>query len=283
MIAQAGGWLVSNPRRLDTGIPACYKCQPYKGGNDLLLEFGIKTDQGRVRTSNEDSYAANSKRMIFLVADGMGGHVAGEVASQIAAATIEEVVASNMHSDADVEETLKSAVIEANRRIYQTQLSNPELAGMGSTLTAMTFKDDQYYVAQVGDSRAYLWRDARLRQITRDHSLVWQLFDKGLLSKDELPSHPQKNLITRSIGPHEAVEVDIYSGESRIDDIFLLCSDGLTDMLTDSRIEGILARDWESPQELCQELVSRANEAGGPDNITVIAVRLAPESEEVDD
>ena len=148
---------------------------------------------------------------------------------------------------------------------------------MGSTLTALSFRNNRYYIVQVGDSRAYLLRDGQLEQLTRDHSLVWHLFESGILRKDELSSHPQKNLITRSIGPHPQIEVDIERGDAHIGDVYLLCSDGLTDVLSDDDIREILAETKKSPQEICDLLVNMANANGGPDNITAIVVRLEPD------
>ncbi len=249
----------------------------------MHIEFGTQTHQGRVRTSNEDSYAANPKNKIFVVADGMGGHAAGEIASQIAASTVEELVSTRRHSGNDLEETLRVAAQEANARIYETQRRKPELAGMGSTLTVLSFRDKMFFVAHVGDSRAYLLRDGILDQLTRDHSLVWHLFESGVLRKDELSSHPQKNLITRSIGPHPQVEVDVERGEAREGDIYLLCSDGLTDVLTDEHIRKILSENGKSSQELGDTLVNAANKGGGPDNITVVVVRLQPGDAEDED
>jgi len=230
-----------------------------------------------VRTSNEDSFAADRDTHLFLVADGMGGHAAGEVASQIAAVTMAEVVGKSNDSESELEEILREAAKEANSRIYETQREKPELAGMGSTLTALSFRNNRYYIVQVGDSRAYLLRDGQLEQLTRDHSLVWHLFESGILRKDELSSHPQKNLITRSIGPHPQIEVDIERGDAHIGDVYLLCSDGLTDVLSDDDIREILAETKKSPQEICDLLVNMANANGGPDNITAIVVRLEPD------
>lgn len=249
----------------------------------MHIEFGIHTHKGRVRGSNEDSYAANPKSKIFVVADGMGGHAAGEIASQIAAATVEEMVGSRRHSGEELEETLRVAAQEANSRIYETQRKKPELAGMGSTLTMLSFRDGMYYIAHVGDSRAYLLRDDGLEQLTRDHSLVWHLFESGVLRKEELSSHPQKNLITRSIGPHPQVEVDLERGEAREGDIYLLCSDGLTDVLSDENIRKILGDGRKTPQQLGESLVNAANKGGGPDNITVVVVRLEPGDPDDDD
>src|SRR5436309_1213405 len=236
-----------------------------------------------VRTSNEDSFAADRDTHLFLVADGMGGHAAGEVASQIAAVTMAEVVGKSNDSESALEAILGEAAKAANSRIYETQREKPELAGMGSTLTALTFRDNRYYIAQVGDSRAYLLREGQLEQLTRDHSLVWHLFESGILRKDELSSHPQKNLITRSIGPHPDIEVDVERGEVREGDVYLLCSDGLTDVLTDDDIREILDDPQKAPQEACDVLVNLANSRGGPDNITVVAVKLAPGNAAEDD
>lgn len=242
----------------------------------MHIEFGTHSHQGRVRTSNEDSYAANAKNRIFVVADGMGGHAAGEIASQIAASTVEELVASRQYSSDQLEDTLRAAAQEANSRIYETQRKRTEFAGMGSTLTILSFRDKMYYIAHVGDSRAYMLRQGSLEQLTRDHSLVWHLFESGVLRKEELSAHPQKNLITRSIGPHPQVEVDLERGEAHEGDIYLLCSDGLTDVLTDDNIREILSENQRSAQQLGEALVNAANKGGGPDNITVVVVRLRP-------
>lgn len=249
----------------------------------MHIRYGSQSDQGRVRNSNEDAYTANLKNRIFLVADGMGGHAAGEIASQIAAATVEEIVAASMRSAVTPAQMLFDAAQEANARIYQTQRAKPEYAGMGSTLTAISFRDDQYYIAHVGDSRAYLLRGGNLEQLTRDHSLVWHLYESGMLRKDELSSHPQKNLITRSIGPHPQVEVDVEQGEAREGDIFVLCSDGLTDMVPEDRLRKILSDSSKSPHQLCETLVSEANERGGQDNITVVVIRLEPGAPDEED
>ena len=242
----------------------------------MHIQYGSRSDQGKVRTSNEDSYAASPKLRLFLVADGMGGHAAGEIASQIAASTVEEVFASPAGADSAPEEILRAAAQAANSRIYEAQRQKPEFAGMGSTLTILSVRDDQYYIAHVGDSRAYLLRDGVLDQLTRDHSLVWHLFENGVLDKEELSSHPQKNLITRSIGPHPHVEVDLEKGEIREGDVFLLCSDGLTDVVSDEGIHKILSDTNRTPQELGESLVNAANGSGGPDNVTVIVIRLEP-------
>lgn len=242
----------------------------------MHIQYGSQSNQGRVRTSNEDSFAASPEQKLFLVADGMGGHAGGEVASAIAASTLRELF-SEAVGDASPEDILRSAALEANSRIYQIQRQKPELAGMGSTLTALSLRNNRYFIAHVGDSRSYLFRDGILDQLTRDHSLVWPLFESGALKKEELSSHPQKNLITRSIGPHPHIELDIECGEAREGDVFLLCSDGLTDVVSDDDIQMVLSDAKKTPQEMCDDLVNQANENGGPDNITVVVVKLEPD------
>lgn len=242
----------------------------------MRIHYGTATSQGKVRTSNEDSFAADPAGRLFLVADGMGGHAAGEVASSIATATVKEVVGARRSAGSKLEEVLLFAAREANGRIYEAQLDKAELSGMGSTLTVLSFADTSYYIAHVGDSRAYLLRDGVLDQLTRDHSLVWHLFESGVLRKDELSSHPQKNLITRSIGPHAQVEIDLECGQAREGDTYLLCSDGLTDVLSDENIRQMLSQPDRSPQQLGDALVSAANAMGGPDNITAVVVHLLP-------
>ena len=243
----------------------------------MHTEFGVQSDRGKIRTSNEDCYVASNKNMLFLVADGMGGHAAGEIASQIAASTVEEVISKGADPEAEPEDVLRFAVEEANSRIYQAQRQRAEYEGMGSTLTVLAFRDNHYYIAHVGDSRAYLFRDGILDQLTQDHSLVWQLYESGILSKAELSHHPQKNLITRSIGPHFQVEVDLEGGPAYEGDVFLLCSDGLTDVLTDDDIRRVLSDNSKTPQELSEFLVNAANAGGGPDNVTAVVVRPTPE------
>ena len=239
----------------------------------MQISVGNQTNQGRVRTSNEDSFVVNPEAGLFLVADGMGGHAAGEIASQIAAAAINGWVTEHA-PDEQAAEMLRLGAQEANHQVFEAQRKDRSLTGMGSTLTALFFRDDRYYIAHVGDSRAYRLRDSALEQLTRDHSLVWHLYENNVLAKTDLARHPQKNLITRSIGSHPQVEIDIEEGEGLAGDVYLLCSDGLTDGVTDEEIHQALCDTQKSPQEMADGLVDAANMAGGPDNITVIIVRL---------
>jgi PPM family protein phosphatase len=244
-------------------------------GDRLRIDSDARSDRGMVRTSNEDSFIADSQSKTFLVADGMGGHAAGEVASQIAASTVSELL-SKKKPESSVEDFLCLAVQEANKRVYETQKQKPEYRGMGSTLTVLTLPNNRYFLAQVGDSRAYLYRDKTLSQLSRDHSLVWPLYEKGLLTKEDISRHPQKNLITRSIGTHPEVETDLHSGALVEGDIFLLCSDGLTDVLSDKAIQQILSDGGRNPKEISEKLIEAANSGGGPDNVTVVVVCVNP-------
>jgi serine/threonine protein phosphatase PrpC len=240
----------------------------------LGIQFGSRTHQGRVRTSNEDCFVANPDTGLFLVADGMGGHAAGEIASGLAATTMDDMVTAKGSAGQEPAEILRLATMAANSRVLEAQRTDRALAGMGSTLTALLVRGSRYSIAHVGDSRAYRLRDGTLQQLTRDHSLVWHLFENGVLEKVDLVRHPQKNLITRSIGSHPQVEIDIEEGEGRAGDLYLLCSDGLTDGVSDEGIRGLMIAAEKTPQEMADNLVNAANEAGGPDNITVVVVRL---------
>jgi protein phosphatase len=201
----------------------------------------------------------------------MGGHAAGEIASHLAATGLDVWIAE--HADEDPAEMLRAGAEHANDRVFEAQREDRSLAGMGSTLTAILFRSGQYHIAHIGDSRAYRQRGGVLEQLTRDHSLVWHLYENGILDKADLSRHPQKNLITRSIGSHPQIEIDLETGEGKPGDVYLLCSDGLTDGVRDEEILAELSAR-KSPQEIADALVAAANEAGGPDNITVVVVRL---------
>lgn len=239
----------------------------------MRFEYGAKSDQGRIRDSNEDTYVAMDLQGTFLVADGMGGHAAGEVASSIAAQTVKSLLEEG-NRDSKAEVLLQNAVQQANTHVYQEQMQKKELRGMGSTLTVLAISNGRFHVAHVGDSRAYLYRNGELKQLTQDHSVVWPLYENGILSKTDMAKHPQKNLITRSIGTYPQVEVDLQGDNASAGDIFLLCSDGLTDVLTDEDIGQNLSKNNSTPQDLADRLVDAANRAGGPDNITVIVIRI---------
>jgi len=233
-----------------------------------VAEHVERTDTGRQRRMNEDSYVARSP--LFVIADGMGGAQAGEVASQTAAAVFDRGLPPGAGS---VEERLAGAVQEANEQIHGLSLSSDELAGMGTTLTAAYVGEHDVTVVHVGDSRGYRWRDGALERLTTDHSLVEELVRQGRLEPEEAEDHPQRSIITRALGPEAVVQPDSHTFPARDGDVFLLCSDGLTDMVGEAVVAGVLAGAG-TLQEAARGLIGRANHAGGRDNITVILFRL---------
>jgi protein phosphatase len=238
-----------------------------------IAEHFHDSDLGRQRQSNEDDYYARAP--LFVVADGMGGAQAGEVASELAVRQFEGgLPAGSTPADA-LGETIK----EANAQIHEQALTHPDRAGMGTTVTAAFVDDETVVVAHVGDSRCYLLRDGDLIRLTRDHSLVGELVARGKLTEAEAESHPQRSVITRALGASPDVEVDIEAFPARAGDVFLLCSDGLTGMVGEAELKRRLEEPGRSLEQVGRTLIAAANEAGGRDNITVILFRL----EEVDD
>ena len=242
----------------------------------MRLVFAAATDVGRMRKNNEDSYL--SSQPVAAVADGMGGHSAGEVASAIA---IEELAALGSRGPWENEtaatDDLKQAILRANRRIRETAAGDRKLNGMGTTLVALLEDGDMVHVANVGDSRGYLLRQGELSQVTVDHSLVQELVDDGRLSPEDAERHPQRSVITRALGIDPEVEFDLFTYKLQVGDRLLLCSDGLSDVVEPAQIRKVLLR-IPSAQRAARELVTVANEQGGPDNITVIVVDAVDEA-----
>ena len=231
------------------------------------VDFVQLTDTGRERRSNEDNSFARPP--LFAVADGMGGARAGEVASGIVVETLEKDMPDGMPPEKGLAELTR----EANQRIHEKATSDAERAGMGTTLTAAYVGDGNVALAHVGDSRAYRLRDGKLQQLTNDHSLVGELVRRGKLTEQQAEEHPQRSVITRALGPEAAVEVDSFSVDARPDDVFLLCSDGLTSMVAPETITDIL-RQADTLDAAARRLVDTANENGGRDNITVVLFRI---------
>jgi PPM family protein phosphatase len=225
------------------------------------------TDVGRQRSTNEDSLVVAPP--YFAVADGMGGAKAGEVASGMAV----EVFGEQQDSQGPAEAQLTAILREANRRIFELSTGDESRRGMGTTLTAAKVDDGNVSLGHVGDSRAYRLRDGKLEQITKDHSLVAELERSGQISPEAAEHHPQRSIITRALGPEPDVEVDTYTVPGRPGDVFLLCSDGLTGMVSDDEVASIL-RGADSLQEAADALVRAANQSGGKDNITVVLFSL---------
>ena len=228
------------------------------------------TDLGKVRDGNEDSLLV-IERDIIAVADGMGGHAAGEVASQQAL----EIVKSNLSvlvptaDDQSLCEQLTAAVVAANKHVYELS-KQAEYAGMGTTLTLARLCGEKVVYAHVGDSRLYLYRQSKLQQITSDHSLVAEMVRNGYITKEEAAHHPRRNVITRAVGTADEVKIDCGVFPWNPGDALLLCTDGLTTMVDDSQLASLLAGGLSQPQELVRQLIETANEQGGKDNVTVI-------------
>ena len=231
------------------------------------------SDVGQVRKGNEDSALVGST--VFAVADGMGGHVAGEVASETALEPLKELDNITFTSDKPARKALVDAIAAANRSVAEKAHADPAYRGMGTTLTAALVREGKLHVAHVGDSRAYLLRDGDgLVQLTTDHTLVEQLIQEGRLSRDEAATHPQRSVITRAIGIEDVVDIDVLPAIAlQPGDQILLCSDGLTGPVSDTRITGLLSSTPDG-DAACQALIDAANEAGGPDNITVVLLRV---------
>jgi protein phosphatase len=234
----------------------------------------VKTDPGRQRRQNEDS--AYARVPLFVVADGMGGAQAGEVASHLAV----EVFEQGLPDGGNPEERLAQRVREANRKIHERSLAEHGREGMGTTITALWLEDSQVSIAHVGDSRAYLFRDGELRRLTQDHTLVDELVRRGKLTEEQAAEHPQRSIITRALGPEPDVDVDTVTYEVRAGDVLLLCSDGLTAMVSEERIAKVLA-SAPTLEQAGNQLIDEANAAGGRDNITVVACRLEAVDQEL--
>ncbi|MGZ4131542.1 MAG: Stp1/IreP family PP2C-type Ser/Thr phosphatase, partial [Actinomycetota bacterium] len=228
----------------------------------MRIEAGVATDIGRVRDGNEDSYLVEPP--LYAVADGMGGHRGGEVASQLALETLEGRFAAQEGSLAD-------QVRAANRAVFERSASDRKVTGMGTTLTAALVGGDNAHLVHVGDSRAYLLRAGAFRQLTEDHTLVTRMVRAGEITEAEAAVHPHRNVLTRVLGTEPEVDLDVQDVGLLEGDRLLLCSDGLTVMLTEDQIQAILGTTPQ-PQEAADRLVRAANRAGGIDNITVVVL-----------
>jgi cell division protein FtsW (lipid II flippase)/serine/threonine protein phosphatase PrpC len=232
-----------------------------------VAEHFEKSDTGRQRRANEDSFFVRAP--LFVVADGMGGAQAGEVASRLAA----ETFSAGLPDDGTSEQRLEARVREANTRIHEVSQEDRALNGMGTTLTAAYLDGDELTLAHVGDSRAYLLRDGELSRLTRDHTLVEELVRRGELTAQEAAEHPQRSIITRALGPEPDIDIDLHTHRVHAGDVLLLCSDGLTGMIGEDEVQGLVAGAT-SLRDAGRALVDAANEAGGRDNITVVLFRL---------
>ena len=246
-----------------------------------ITSCGI-TDVGLKRGHNEDNYLINEELNLFVVADGMGGHAGGEYASAICVNTVEEIVTSmelqgeSTKEDTDpvesARERVRYAIRLAGRRIYEKAAEEPEYHGMGTTAVCVLVEGNNAYVAHVGDSRVYLWREGNCEQITEDHSLVNHKIKLGLITAEEAKTHKMKNVITRSLGYQEDVEVDVTVKAVRRGDVFLLCSDGLSGYIELDEVGELLGSL--GPQECARKMIELSCERGGDDNITAVVARV---------
>lgn len=253
-----------------------------------VLEIASETHPGMVRSHNEDSIATHGAEGLVILADGMGGYNAGEVASGIAvsmiAAEMKQALAQSDPSRIDAKtwapaatSLLEERIRRANASIYQAAQSQPQYAGMGTTLVTALFYDNQVTVAHIGDSRAYRLRGDALEQITRDHSLLQEQIDSGMISREEARASQNKNLVTRALGVDPEVDPEIHTYEVKPGDVYLLCSDGLNDMVEDEEIRLTLATLKSNLPLAASQLVQMANDNGGRDNVSVILVKVNKE------
>ncbi|UCF68689.1 MAG: Stp1/IreP family PP2C-type Ser/Thr phosphatase [Acidobacteriota bacterium] len=249
----------------------------------MRLSAAGKTDRGRVRPHNEDALLVDCRRGLLAVADGMGGHAAGEVASKLAVDALSEVVAESPSEPTHVPELLRGTVELANRKIAEKIQAHPEYHGMGTTLVVGLTLGDRIWIAHVGDSRAYLIRDESIEQLTSDHSFVNELVRLGMLSKEEAARDPRRNVVTRALGSGAVVIPDVVEHAVEAGDIVLLCSDGLSSMLDDKSILSTVRGSAEDLEQCCRRLIEAANDAGGEDNVTVVVAAVGAVEEPCDD
>ncbi len=245
----------------------------------MSFEFFHAVDTGRARSNNEDSVAVDETNALAVLADGMGGYNAGEVASGMATAFISSELgrwlaeAADRATDQEVKRAMDICVDNANRAIFNAANANPQYAGMGTTLVVAVFRETQLRLGHVGDSRTYRWREGELMQITRDHSLLQEQIDAGLITAEQAAFSANKNLVTRAVGVEDTVLLETHLHETQVGDVYLMCSDGLSDMLDDAMIARLLQSNLALPSA-GQALIDAANDAGGKDNISLILVRV---------
>ncbi|MFN0178995.1 MAG: Stp1/IreP family PP2C-type Ser/Thr phosphatase [Gemmatimonadales bacterium] len=240
----------------------------------MLITCAGDTHVGVVRSGNEDSFLLDFQHGLFIVADGMGGHAAGEVASEMAVEIIAKELGSLRGlSDGEAFDRMRASIRTANQAIFERTLAEADKRGMGTTITVLVLFAKRYLIGHVGDSRAYLHRAGQLLQVTKDHSYVQEQVDAGLLTAEQARTHPYSNVITRCVGANEEVVPDVYFGNLHTGDVLLLASDGLTGMLEDDQLGKILG-NGASPEVAVNRMIAEANRHGGLDNITAIVVRV---------
>jgi serine/threonine protein phosphatase PrpC len=251
--------------------------------NASQFEYASQTDIGLKRAHNEDAISIHENLDLFILADGMGGYNAGEVASRMCVDIIAQQIQHKKSSPhlprmlwkaSHASRWAAEVIVQANNEVHALAQVNPECAGMGTTVVMGLVDQDRLVVAHVGDSRAYRLRQGQFVQITHDHSVVQAQIDAGLISEQDARYSPIKNLITRAVGSHEDVEVEVHEHKMEVGDVYMLCSDGLTDMLEPHLVHQMLMNLNDNLQECCDQLVAAANQHGGNDNISVLLMRV---------
>ncbi|WP_295543258.1 Stp1/IreP family PP2C-type Ser/Thr phosphatase [uncultured Pseudacidovorax sp.] len=254
--------------------PASFSTDPA----GLPWEFAAQTDTGRLRRNNEDSIAFDPRLGLAVLADGMGGYAGGEVASEMAVALVQATLgrwlaqAGTAPAARAVMKALQQGIAQANRAVFSASNVNPALRGMGTTLVSAVFGPHGVVIGHIGDSRCYRLREGRLEALTRDHSFLQAQIDAGLMTPEEAMGSPHRNLVTRALGIGAEVEVDLAHEAVQQGDLYLLCSDGLTDMITDEQLESLLRHDIPLADKVAL-LITVANDNGGKDNVSVILAR----------
>jgi protein phosphatase len=248
------------------------------------IQFYGKTDTGRVRKNNEDAISYDENIALAVLADGMGGHRGGEIASAITVSTVLEIVTGNIKKlkKNDVNKSsiynaesqlILEALSLANKNVYDSSEANEQYRGMGTTVVVVLFYNNRFTVAHVGDSRLYRLRDGKLKQLTRDHSLVQELIDQGIYTPEQARNSSNKNRVTRAIGIDSKVNIDIQEDVAMVNDIYLLCSDGVTDMIEDHLISSAIIENSQNLEEAAEEIIRLANKHGGKDNISALLAK----------
>ncbi len=243
------------------------------------MRYSAKSHAGMKREKNQDSYAiidgSKNGPYFFIIADGMGGHNSGEVASKMAVDfAVNYVEGNNIEiSRSNLPGFVKTMIGKANAGIYNKSLEKLEHNGMGTTFIVAAVKGENVQIGHIGDSRVYFINNKKMRKVTSDHSLIEELVKSGSITKEEAVNHPRKNVITKALGCMSEVEIDIYEVNAEKGDIMLLCTDGLTNMVDEERIESILLEN-DDPEKACEALINKANSSGGEDNVTVIVINF---------
>lgn len=247
------------------------------GGDNM--EFAARSDKGMIREKNEDSFnivwGHHGVPVTFIIADGMGGHNSGEVASKMAVDCISKSILEFSEiriEEKDIPSFIKDIMERANKEILSVSKEQEENHGMGTTLITASVWGEKLFIGHIGDSRVYLVRKGEIQRVTTDHSYIEELVKNGTLTREEAENHPQKNIITRALGCFEEVKIDTYICDIKEEDYFILCTDGLTNMLSENEIKDIVSNNKDT-ELACDTLVRRANENGGEDNITVIVIK----------